>query len=153
VRWNHVTESGERADRLLEAVKAFAAGIGLVAAHHGGPLFGGHGAGAGIGEQVDQNVAGADLEEVIAGSFEKAFALLRRGSPQGLDAFYAEGLDDGAHTLSLAARVFSNFARWGIAQMLATALSLCPWHRDPQMGRPRRAGDPAWDRARLRHPY
>src|SRR5271167_2583849 len=105
---DYMTESRERSYGLLEAVEAFASGIGLIAAHHGGPLFGGHGAGAGIGKQVDQNVAGPDLKQVIAGCFEKPLALLGGGSPQRLDAFDAKRLDDGAHTLSLAAQCLNN---------------------------------------------
>src|ERR1019366_5385276 len=49
---DHVAETGQVVCHALEAEEAFAAGVGFVAAHHGGPLFGGHGAGAGIGEQV-----------------------------------------------------------------------------------------------------
>ena len=64
---NHVAEAGERVGHALQAEEALAAGVGFVAAHHGGPLFGGHGAGAGIGQQVDQDVAGVDEEQVVAG--------------------------------------------------------------------------------------
>jgi len=46
---DHVAETGELVGHALEAEETFAAGVGFVAAHHGGPLFGGHGAGAGIG--------------------------------------------------------------------------------------------------------
>ena len=77
VRGNDVAEPGERAHRLFEAVEAFAAGVGFVAAHHGRPLFGGHGAGSGIGQQVDQNLAGADLEQIVAGGFEKPLGVRR----------------------------------------------------------------------------
>ena len=42
-------------------------GVGFVAAHHGGPLLGGHGAGAGIGQQVDQDVRALDEKQVVAG--------------------------------------------------------------------------------------
>ena len=69
---NHVAEAGEIVDHALQAEEALAAGVGFVAAHHGGPLLGGHGAGAGIGEQIDQDVAGFDEEEVVAGLFEVA---------------------------------------------------------------------------------
>ena len=66
-RGNHVAEAGELVDHALEAEEALAAGVGFVAAHHRRPLFGGHGAGAGIGEQIDQDVAGVDEEQVVAG--------------------------------------------------------------------------------------
>ena len=64
---DHVAEAGEVVGHALEAEEALAAGVGFVAAHHGRPLLGGHGAGAGIGEQVDQDVARFDEEEVVAG--------------------------------------------------------------------------------------
>src|SRR5258708_15063739 len=76
---NNVAESGEGADGVLEPVPALAAGVGFVAAHHSRPLFGGHRAGAGVREEVDQDIAGADLEEVVAGGLQKLLALLRRG--------------------------------------------------------------------------
>ena len=74
VRGNHVAEAGELVGHALQAEEALAAGVGFVAAHHGRPLLGGHGAGAGIGQQVDQDVAGIDEEEVVAGRFQIACA-------------------------------------------------------------------------------
>ena len=100
VRGNHVAEAGELVGHALEAEEALAAGVGFVAAHHGGPLLGGHGAGAGIGEQVDQDVAGFDEEEVVAGLLQVALALLGRGVAQRLHALDAEWLDDGLHRSS-----------------------------------------------------
>ena len=66
-----------------------------------GPLLGGHGAGAGIGQQVDQDVARLDQEQVVAGRLEIPLALLARGVAQRLDALDAEWLDDGAHSALL----------------------------------------------------
>ena len=94
---HHVAESGERVGHALEAEEALAAGVAFVAAHDGGPLLGGHGAGAGIGEQVDQDVAGVDQEEIVAGRCEIALAFRRGGVVQRLHALDAEGFDDGAH--------------------------------------------------------
>ena len=45
----------------LEAVKGAGAGIRFIALHHAGPLAGGHGAGAAVGQQVDQHVVGFEL--------------------------------------------------------------------------------------------
>ena len=101
---DHVAETGKGVGHALEAEEAFAAGVGFVAAHHGGPLFGGHGAGAGIGEQVDQNMAGGDEEEVVACLFEVELALLRGGVVQRLDALDAERFDDGAHVEIIAGK-------------------------------------------------
>ena len=50
---------------VAEAIEAAAAGIALVAFHDGGPLMGGHGAGAGVGEEVDEDVVGREQEEVV----------------------------------------------------------------------------------------
>ncbi len=75
---NHVAEAGEIVDHALQAEKAFAAGVGFVAAHQGGPLLGGHGAGARIGQQVDQDVAGLDQKQVVARRFKQTLALFER---------------------------------------------------------------------------
>ena len=45
-----MAETGQIPRDPLHAIEAFAARVGFVAAHHGRPLFGGHGAGTGIGE-------------------------------------------------------------------------------------------------------
>ena len=55
----------------------------------------GHGAGAGVGEQVDEDVVGGEEEEVVVGGFEELFALGAGGPADGLDALDAEWLDDG----------------------------------------------------------
>ena len=94
---HHVAESGELVGHPLEAEEALAAGVGFVAAHHRRPLLGGHRAGAGIGQQVDQDVARFDQEEVVAGRFQIALAFRRRGVAQRLHALDAERFDDGAH--------------------------------------------------------
>ena len=47
---------------ILEAIEAAAAGVAFVAFHDGGPLVGGHGAGAGVGEQVDEDIVGGEQE-------------------------------------------------------------------------------------------
>ena len=97
VRGDHVAEAGEIVGRALEPEEALAPGIRFIAAHQRGPLFGGHGAGSRIGQQVDQDVTRRDAEQVIAGLFEVAFALLAGSLPQRLDALDAERLDDGVH--------------------------------------------------------
>jgi hypothetical protein len=54
-------------------------------------LPGGHGAGAGIREQVDQDVARVYLEKVVSGGFEKLFALLGCGPAQGSTLLMRKG--------------------------------------------------------------
>ena len=49
----------------LEAVEAAAAGVALVALHDRGPLVRGHGAGAGVGEQVDEHIVGGEQEKIV----------------------------------------------------------------------------------------
>jgi hypothetical protein len=79
-------------DGTLEAMEAFAAGVAFVAFHDRGPLMRGHGSGAGIGEQVDQNVGGGKKEQVVVSGFEQLFPFFAGGP---VNAFDAEWFDDG----------------------------------------------------------
>ena len=72
-----VTVAEDVLDGILEAVEAAAAGVAFVAFHDGGPLVRGHGAGAGVGEQVDQDIVGGEEEQVVVGGFEQLLALRR----------------------------------------------------------------------------
>ena len=53
---NHICVSKDVLDRTTEPLKALAAGITLVPFHHRRPLMSGHGAGSGIGEQINQYI-------------------------------------------------------------------------------------------------
>src|SRR5258708_23769453 len=97
---NDVAESGEGADGVLEPVPALAAGVGFVATHHGRPLFGGHGAGAGVGEEIDQDIAGVNEEQVVAGLLEETIALAGRSLAERFNTLDAEWFDDGFHYAS-----------------------------------------------------
>ena len=97
VRGDHVAEAGEFIDHVLQAEETLAAGVGFVTAHHRRPLLRGHGAGAGIGQQVDQDVTRWNQEKVIAGFPQVLLAFVARGVPQRLYALDAERLDDGLH--------------------------------------------------------
>ncbi len=97
---NHVAESENVLHHPAHPVEAFAAGIALVAAHEGGPLLGRHGAGAGVGEQVDEDVAGGDREQVVAGFFQVLLALGDGSVAEKLDALDLERLDNGFHKRS-----------------------------------------------------
>ena len=94
---NHVAKPGQVLDRPLQPVETLAAGVGFVAAHHGRPLLGGHGAGARIRQQVDEDVPGVDQEKVVPRLFQEPLALLARGLPQRLHALDAEWLDYRFH--------------------------------------------------------
>src|SRR5947209_6829444 len=93
-------EPGEILHYALQAVETLAAGVGFIAAHHRRPLFGGHGAGAGVGQEIDQDIFGVDEEQVVAGLLEETLALIGRGLPQRFHALDAEWLDDGFHYAS-----------------------------------------------------
>ena len=80
---------------VAEAVEALAAGVALVALHDGGPLVGGHGAGTGVGEQIDEHVVGRQEKEVVVRGPEQLLALGAGGPANGFDALDAERLDDG----------------------------------------------------------
>ncbi len=82
--------------RRAELLEAAAAGITLIAFHHGRPLVGGHGAGAGIGEQVDEDIVRRQEKKVVTRGAEQLLALSAGRPVNGLDALDAEGLDDGA---------------------------------------------------------
>ena len=97
---DHVAEAGEILDRRVEPVETLGAGVGFVAAHHGAPLVRAHGAGAGVGQQVNQNVPRAKQKQVIAGLRQEPLALLARGAPHQFHGLDAEWLDDGLHATS-----------------------------------------------------
>ena len=80
---------------ILEVIEALAAGVAFIALHDAGPLMRGHGPGAGIGEQIDEDIVGGQKKEVVVSGFQQFFALLARGPADGFDAFDAERFDDG----------------------------------------------------------
>jgi len=102
MRGDDMLETHQVLDHAFHAIEALAARVGFVAAHHGRPLFGGHSARARVRQQIDQNIFGIDLEKVIAGLLEEAFALFSCGVPQRFDALDAEWLDDRFHVNSSA---------------------------------------------------
>jgi hypothetical protein len=55
----------------------------------------GHGAGAGVGEQVDEHIVGVEQEQIVMRGAEQGFALSAGGPADGFNALDAEGLDDG----------------------------------------------------------
>src|SRR5262249_3993136 len=65
--------------------------------HHAGPLLGGHGAGAGISQQIDQDVFCGQEEKIVVGGAQKFLALTARGPANRLNALDAERFNDGAH--------------------------------------------------------
>ena len=80
-------------DRLQEAEPRRAAGVGLVAALDARPLLGAHGTGARIGQEVDEDVGGVEVEQVVARP-QGGLALGDGGQADGLNGLDPERLDD-----------------------------------------------------------
>lgn len=93
----YVFESCEFAELFFECVPAFCAGVGFVAAHDTGPLEAAHGAGSGVGEQVDEDVFGADEEDVVSGVIEDFLAFIGGRHSDWFNDLDTEGFDDGFH--------------------------------------------------------
>ena len=72
------------------------AGVALIPVLDCRPLIAGHRAGAGVGQQIDQHILGAEIEQVVAGLRQGFLALGRSCQPQGLDRVDPKRLDDGA---------------------------------------------------------
>ena len=89
-----VLEREQLLDALQEANHDGEPGVALVAVLDGGPLVAAHRAGAGIGQQVDQDVVGVEVEQVVARRLEGRLPLLDRGQPDRLDRVDPERLDD-----------------------------------------------------------
>ncbi len=95
VRGDHVLVAEDVLDGIAKAVEAAAAGVALVAFHDGGPLVRGHGAGAGIGEQVDEDVVRREQKQIVVRGTQQMLALLAGGPADRLDALDTERLNDG----------------------------------------------------------
>ena len=96
MRRHEVLVAVDLPDRRLEVVEVAAAGVGLVAEHHAGPLAVAHRRGAGVGEQVDVDVLAAQQEGVVAGLADRGLALLAGGHLEGLHHLDLERLRPAA---------------------------------------------------------
>ena len=102
VRRDDVRVPGQVFDRRFEPVEAVRARVGVVAAHHRGPLLRGHRRRPAVGQEIDDDVLGPDAEHVVAGLFEDRLPLLRGRHADRLDDLDLEGLDDSPeHTASI----------------------------------------------------
>jgi hypothetical protein len=88
-----VLEAGQVAHDRLEPVEGAAAGVRLVALHQRAPLRRRHRAGPRVCQQVDQDVLGAQAEDVAAGGEEGRLPVLAARELHGLDRLDAERLD------------------------------------------------------------
>jgi hypothetical protein len=91
---HEVGVAGQVPDHRLEPVEAAGPGVALVAEHDGRPLPGAHGAGARVGEPVEEHVLGPELENVELGGGEEIFPLDAGGHADGLDRLDPERLDE-----------------------------------------------------------
>lgn len=94
---NDVLEGHDPAHGLLEAVVGGRAGVAFVPAHQCAPLRSAHRRGARVGRQVDDDVLGAQVEEVVARLRQQPGALRARRQANRLDALDAKRLDDRVH--------------------------------------------------------
>src|ERR1700681_1101966 len=92
---NDVLETGQLADHGLEAVERPAARVRLVALHQRAPLRRRHRAGPRIGQEIDQDVFGRQLEDVELRLLEGRGALLPGRELERLDRLDSKRLDDG----------------------------------------------------------
>ena len=92
VRRDDVRHAEKALDRSFQLVERAGAGIALVAHHEGGPLAVGHGARAGIGQQVDIDLLGLQLKYIVMCFPEPLLALLAGAAADGLDHFDLPGL-------------------------------------------------------------
>ena len=97
VRRHDEREAEHLLDRRLEPREALRAGVGLVAEHHRRPLRVAHRAGAGVGQEIELDVARGELEDVPAGDLERALALLARRRADGLDHLDPKRFARGTH--------------------------------------------------------
>ena len=91
VRRDDLLETEDVLDRVAEAEPAARAGVGLVAAHHCTPGLGRHGAGTGIGQQVDDDVLGTQQERVVVRVADQLLALSRVVSLMGSTILIRKG--------------------------------------------------------------
>ncbi len=97
VSGNDVGVSEDALHGVAEADVAAASSVALIAFLNGSPLVDGHGTGAGVGEQIDEDIVGGEQEQVVVRCFQKAFAVGTLGPMDGLDTLDAEWFDDGAN--------------------------------------------------------
>ena len=87
-----VAEAEYLLDCCLEAEKAASVGVGFVPHHDRTPLAVGHGPGAAIGEQVNENVLGTHLEDVVFGGPDDLPSFITGRAPDWFDNLDPKGL-------------------------------------------------------------
>ena len=98
---NDVLEAENVVHGIFEVVIIFAAGIGLVAQHHSGPLVIAHGRSAAVGEQIDVDCFRRQVKDIVAGFPDQMFPLLAGGAANRLHHLDAERFGWKEHTCLL----------------------------------------------------
>jgi hypothetical protein len=89
-----VPETGDVMHRLLECKERPGAGVRLIALHHRGPLVHGQRPRSRIGQEVDQDIARAQLKGVVMRGTQCVLTLFTCVLAYGLDGADTERLDD-----------------------------------------------------------
>jgi hypothetical protein len=98
---HHVFEAVDLAHGGFEAVERARAGVGLIAAGHGRPLFIAHGVGAAVGQEVDVDVVAPEQKRVVPRLGDSLLALGAGGHPERFDALDLVGLGgDSFHSFA-----------------------------------------------------
>jgi hypothetical protein len=95
VRGDDVRVGEQFLDRVTEDEVGRRAGVGLVAVLDRGPLVAAHRPGPRVGQQVDEDVIGMQLEQVVCRLPHLPSAIVGGGHPQWLHRVDAEGLEHG----------------------------------------------------------
>ncbi len=93
---NDVLVAEDALHGVAEARVAAAARVALIAFHDRSPLVDGHGAGAGVGEQINEDVIGREEKEIVVSGTQEDLAVGTLRPVDGFDTLDAERLDDGA---------------------------------------------------------
>src|SRR6185437_6190428 len=93
---NDMLEPEDLLNRVAKTIEAAAAGIALVTFHNGRPLVCGHGAGAGVGEQVNEHIVSREQKHVVVSGGEQSLALSACGPADGFYTLDAKRFNDRA---------------------------------------------------------
>ena len=90
MRGQEVVEAEDVAYGVLHVVVRTCAGVALVALHQSGPLAVAHGAGARVGQKVDEDLVAAEVEQVVTCVADPLLALLASALMDRFDHFDTE---------------------------------------------------------------
>lgn len=97
VSGDDVTIAEDVLNRVAEMIEAAAPGIALITLHQRRPLVGRHGAGAGVSQQIDQNVFRRQKKDVVVSCPEHLLPLSSGRPAYRFPTLDSKRLDDGFH--------------------------------------------------------